>query len=128
MADTLPPDYFVSNVVGFGFIDIYCGIFVRHCGSRTAGEALFFCSQKKYPKKAVATPDAPVKGTGVPIEGCRVTCCARTHPRKTRGLRQLAQKAHVTRHPSMAWLMRGKVKNEKQKPKYRQKQKLILNL
>ena len=68
MADTLPPDYFTSNAVGFSFIDIYCGIFVRHCGSRTAGEALFCYSQKKYPKKAVATPGAPVKDTGVPIE------------------------------------------------------------
>ena len=52
------------------------------------GESLFFCSQKKYPKKAVATPGAPVKGTGVPIDAWRVTCYARTHPRKACGFRQ----------------------------------------
>ena len=66
----------------------YCWCLVRHCGSRTAGEVLFCYSPKEYPEKAVATPGAPVKDTGVPIEAQRVTCCARTHPRKACGLRQ----------------------------------------
>jgi len=33
------------------------------------------------------------------------------------GSDMLAQKAHVPRHPSMAWLMRRKVKNKKLKAK-----------
>ncbi len=39
-----------------GFYDL---CLLKHCGSRTAGEALFFYSQKKYPKKA-ATPTTPL--------------------------------------------------------------------
>ena len=32
------------------------------------GEVLFCNSPKEYPEKAVTTPDAPVKSTGVPID------------------------------------------------------------
>ena len=78
----------VVDWVRGGLSNSYGRCLVKHCGIRTAGEALFFCSQKKYPKKAVATPGVPVKDTGVPIEAWRVTCCTRTHPRKACGLRQ----------------------------------------
>jgi len=67
----------------FWFVGLlgWVGAFVWHCGFRTAGEALFFYSQKKYPKKAVATPGVPVKGTGIPTEVLPVACCEKTHAR-----------------------------------------------
>ena len=51
----------------FLFLNIYSCYFVRHCGSRTAGEALFCNSPKEYPEKA-ATIAAPLKKTqGFPL-------------------------------------------------------------
>jgi len=67
----------------FWGVSIYLGVLVRHCGFRTAGEALFFYSQKKYPKKAATTPGAPVESTGVPIEGAQVSCCEKTRKRRS---------------------------------------------
>jgi hypothetical protein len=69
---TLPPEYFASNVSGGAFLvlgwlnninDFYL---FWLCGSRTAGEALFFCSQKKHPKKP-SLRLAPLEKQGSPL-------------------------------------------------------------
>ena len=45
---------------------IYLGVFVWHCGSRTAGEVLFCYSPKEYPEKA-ATSAVPLEKQGFPL-------------------------------------------------------------
>jgi hypothetical protein len=51
----------------FLLIGICLGGLVRHCGIRTAGEALFCYSPKKYPKKAATTSTPLHKDAGIPI-------------------------------------------------------------
>ena len=63
--------FFVLLLLGTGgdylywLKDIYGLLFIRHCGTRTAGESLFSAA-KKVTKKA-ATTAAPRKRHGVPI-------------------------------------------------------------
>ena len=47
----------------------------------------FFATAKKSTQKRPSPRRAPRKKHGVPIEVCQITCCARTHPQKTCGLR-----------------------------------------
>ena len=76
----------VGLVVGICFV-----FFVRDCGIRTAGEALFCYSLKKYPKKAATTATPLQKDAGVSIYVHPFSCCARTRKRRSD---MLAQKAH----------------------------------
>ncbi len=46
--------------------NIYLLLFVRHCGSCTAGEVLFCYSPKEYPEKT-ATSATPLKKQGFPF-------------------------------------------------------------
>ena len=47
-------------------LSIYFRLFVRPCGSRTAGEVLFCNSPKEYPEKA-ATSATPLEKQGYPL-------------------------------------------------------------
>jgi hypothetical protein len=74
----------------FGFIGLCsyitdCSEFDSRVSPFTA--SYFFSSAKKSNQKKPSLRRAPRKKHGVPIDARRVTCCARTHPRKTRGLR-----------------------------------------
>ena len=48
---------------------IYWVLFVRSCGTRTAGEVLFCNSPKEYPEKA-ATSATPLEKQGYPLRQC----------------------------------------------------------